>query len=105
MKIKLYNESLFRYDGLNSPYLYPRYGLGELPQVWGGGEGRRREFVSPRWMDGRMDGWTGGWGVMLCAAKLQRVRGDEGRGTGGGNGGNQQRVLRQRHPQPQLLHA
>lgn len=32
LKIKLYNESLFRYDGLNSPYLYPRYGLGELPQ-------------------------------------------------------------------------
>lgn len=36
-KIQLYHGSLFRYDGLNSPYLYPRYGLGELPQVhWGG---------------------------------------------------------------------
>lgn len=33
LKIKLYYESLFRYDGLTSPYLYPRYGLGELPQV------------------------------------------------------------------------
>lgn len=32
-KIQLYHGSLFRYDGLNSPYLYPRYGLGELPQV------------------------------------------------------------------------
>ncbi|GAX81349.1 hypothetical protein CEUSTIGMA_g8780.t1 [Chlamydomonas eustigma] len=32
MKIKLYHDSLSRYDGLNSPYLYPRYGLGELPQ-------------------------------------------------------------------------
>mmetsp|Transcript_9564 Transcript_9564/g.16904 ORF Transcript_9564/g.16904 Transcript_9564/m.16904 type:complete len:445 (+) Transcript_9564:56-1390(+) len=34
LKIKLYNESLFRYDGLTSPYLYPRYGLGELPQAF-----------------------------------------------------------------------
>lgn len=32
-KVKLYHDSLYRYDGLNSPYLYPRYGLGELPQV------------------------------------------------------------------------
>lgn len=32
-KMKLYHESLFRYEGLKSPYLYPRYGLGELPQV------------------------------------------------------------------------
>jgi len=32
MKIKLYHDSLSRYEGLNSPYLYPRYGLGELPQ-------------------------------------------------------------------------
>lgn len=31
-KIQLYNCSLFRYEGLNAPYLYPRYGLGELPQ-------------------------------------------------------------------------
>lgn len=31
--MKLYHESLFRYEGLKSPYLYPRYGLGELPQV------------------------------------------------------------------------
>lgn len=23
-----------RYDGLKSPYLYPRYGLGELPQAF-----------------------------------------------------------------------
>jgi hypothetical protein len=33
MKIKLYHDSLLRYDGLTSPYIYPRYGLGELPQV------------------------------------------------------------------------
>ncbi len=32
-RIKLYHDSLFRYEGLTSPYLYPRYGLGELPQV------------------------------------------------------------------------
>lgn len=34
IKVKLYHESLFRYDGLKSPYLYPRYGLGELPQAF-----------------------------------------------------------------------
>lgn len=32
-RIKLYHESLYRYQGLTSPYIYPRYGLGELPQV------------------------------------------------------------------------
>jgi Rab GDP dissociation inhibitor len=32
-RIKLYNESLYRYEGLTAPYIYPRYGLGELPQV------------------------------------------------------------------------
>lgn len=35
MKIKLYHDSLTRYEGLTSPYIYPRYGLGELPQVRG----------------------------------------------------------------------
>lgn len=34
MKIKLYHDSLLRYDGLTSPYIYPRYGLGELPQAF-----------------------------------------------------------------------
>ncbi|EFJ43337.1 hypothetical protein VOLCADRAFT_83359 [Volvox carteri f. nagariensis] len=34
LRIKLYHESLFRYEGLKSPYLYPRYGLGELPQAF-----------------------------------------------------------------------
>ncbi len=33
VRMKLYHESLFRYEGLTAPYLYPRYGLGELPQV------------------------------------------------------------------------
>merc|ERR1712188_301664 len=31
-KIRLYFESLMRYD--NSPYIYPLYGLGELPQAF-----------------------------------------------------------------------
>ncbi|KAJ8452945.1 hypothetical protein Cgig2_014708 [Carnegiea gigantea] len=31
-RIKLYAESLARFQG-GSPYIYPRYGLGELPQV------------------------------------------------------------------------
>lgn len=33
-KIKLYYESMMRYDGLTSPYIYPLYGLGELPQAF-----------------------------------------------------------------------
>jgi Rab GDP dissociation inhibitor len=35
LRIKLYHDSLVQYDGLNAPYIYPRYGLGELPQVRG----------------------------------------------------------------------
>lgn len=31
--VKLYAESLARFQG-GSPYIYPLYGLGELPQVW-----------------------------------------------------------------------
>lgn len=34
MKIKLYYESMMRYQGLTSPYIYPLYGLGELPQAF-----------------------------------------------------------------------
>ena len=34
LKIKLYYESMMRYDGLTSPYIYPLYGLGELPQAF-----------------------------------------------------------------------
>jgi len=34
MKIKLYYESIMRYEGLTSPYIYPLYGLGELPQAF-----------------------------------------------------------------------
>mmetsp|Transcript_33812 Transcript_33812/g.61051 ORF Transcript_33812/g.61051 Transcript_33812/m.61051 type:complete len:446 (-) Transcript_33812:437-1774(-) len=34
LKIKLYHESLTRYENMLSPYLYPRYGLGELPQAF-----------------------------------------------------------------------
>lgn len=33
-RIQLYHESLFRYEGVRSPYLYPLYGLGELPQAF-----------------------------------------------------------------------
>lgn len=32
-KVALYHESLVRFEGTRSPYIYPRYGLGELPQV------------------------------------------------------------------------
>lgn len=31
MRIKLYYESITRFEGLKSPYIYPLYGLGELP--------------------------------------------------------------------------
>lgn len=34
LRIKLYYESMMRYDGLTSPYIYPLYGLGELPQAF-----------------------------------------------------------------------
>mmetsp|Transcript_2515 Transcript_2515/g.7584 ORF Transcript_2515/g.7584 Transcript_2515/m.7584 type:complete len:459 (-) Transcript_2515:994-2370(-) len=36
LKIKLYNESLMRFfdQGIRSPYIYPLYGLGELPQAF-----------------------------------------------------------------------
>lgn len=33
MKVKLYYNSLTRFEGTASPYIYPLYGLGELPQV------------------------------------------------------------------------
>lgn len=32
-KIQLYNDSLHRFEGTKSPYIYPLYGLGELPQA------------------------------------------------------------------------
>ena len=32
-KIQLYYGSLMRFEGTASPYIYPLYGLGELPQV------------------------------------------------------------------------
>jgi Rab GDP dissociation inhibitor len=32
-RINLYKDSLFQYNG-GSPYIYPRYGLGELPQAF-----------------------------------------------------------------------
>ena len=42
-KLVLYANSLYKFEGQNSPYLYPMYGLGDLPQafarlcaVWGG---------------------------------------------------------------------
>jgi len=31
-RIKLYISSMLRFEGMTSPYLYPLYGLGELPQ-------------------------------------------------------------------------
>eukprot|EP01024_Parvocaulis_polyphysoides_P030116 TRINITY_DN2735_c0_g2_i1.p1 TRINITY_DN2735_c0_g2~~TRINITY_DN2735_c0_g2_i1.p1 ORF type:complete len:513 (-),score=52.32 TRINITY_DN2735_c0_g2_i1:746-2242(-) len=43
LKIRLYYDSLMKFEGTKSPYIYPLYGLGELPQafarlsaVWGG---------------------------------------------------------------------
>jgi Rab GDP dissociation inhibitor len=32
-RLALYYQSLTRFAGLKSPYIYPLYGLGELPQV------------------------------------------------------------------------
>jgi hypothetical protein len=50
LKIKLYHDSLMQYEGLTSPYIYPRYGLGELPQVRrgrGGGSGLPHSCATP----------------------------------------------------------
>ena len=33
-RIKAYRDSLLRFYGLRSPYIYPSYGLGELPQAF-----------------------------------------------------------------------
>eukprot|EP00055_Hartaetosiga_balthica_P002556 m.4415 g.4415 ORF g.4415 m.4415 type:complete len:445 (-) comp2225_c1_seq1:1736-3070(-) len=33
-RVRLYRESISRFAGLKSPYLYPLYGLGELPQAF-----------------------------------------------------------------------
>lgn len=33
-KIKLYHDSLLRFEGLRSPFIYPMYGLAELPQAF-----------------------------------------------------------------------
>ncbi|EIE23141.1 rab GDP dissociation inhibitor protein [Coccomyxa subellipsoidea C-169] len=33
-KIRLYYDSLMRFEGTSSPYIYPLYGLGELPQAF-----------------------------------------------------------------------
>jgi Rab GDP dissociation inhibitor len=33
-RIQLYNDSLHRFAGTRSPYIYPLYGLGELPQAF-----------------------------------------------------------------------
>lgn len=32
-QVKLYHDSVMRFEGTRSPYIYPLYGLGELPQV------------------------------------------------------------------------
>jgi len=31
-KVKLYHDSLYRFAGMKAPFIYPLYGLGELPQ-------------------------------------------------------------------------
>jgi len=31
-RVQLYKDSMLRFEGMTSPYLYPLYGLGELPQ-------------------------------------------------------------------------
>eukprot|EP00056_Hartaetosiga_gracilis_P019931 m.16676 g.16676 ORF g.16676 m.16676 type:complete len:447 (+) comp8037_c0_seq1:285-1625(+) len=33
-RVRLYRESISRFEGLVTPYLYPLYGLGELPQAF-----------------------------------------------------------------------
>jgi hypothetical protein len=71
-KIKLYHDSLTRYEGLTSPYIYPRYGLGELPQVLGGGEGRRRPRSARRGAAGGAVAWMRRWAVGVRGAAALR---------------------------------
>ena len=33
LRIKLYHDSLYRFEGMKTPFIYPLYGLGELPQA------------------------------------------------------------------------
>jgi Rab GDP dissociation inhibitor len=44
-RMQLYYQSLTRFAGLKSPYIYPLYGLGELPQVC--------HLALPRWYSDR----------------------------------------------------
>ncbi len=82
-KVKLYYESVVRYEGLTSPYIYPLYGLGELPQafarlaaVHGGTYMLDRPDVEVLYDEqvrgggGGVDGWVGGCGK--GAAQLRR---------------------------------
>jgi Rab GDP dissociation inhibitor len=75
-KVKLYYESVVRYEGLTSPYIYPLYGLGELPQafarlaaVHGGTYMLDRPDVEVTYdeqvrggLGWWVGGWVGGWG-------------------------------------------
>ena len=64
-RIKLYNESLVRYG--SSPYLYPLYGLGELPQgfarlsaIYGGTYMLDKQFDEIVMEDGKVFGVSSG---------------------------------------------
>ncbi|KAK9835323.1 hypothetical protein WJX81_002020 [Elliptochloris bilobata] len=63
LKIKLYHDSLTRFAGVLSPYIYPLYGLGELPQafarlsaVYGGTYMLSKPDVEVVWEDGKAVG-------------------------------------------------
>jgi len=65
-RIQLYHESLYRYEGVRSPYLYPLYGLSELPQAFA----RLAAVHGGTYMLGKPDAevvWEGGKAVGVTA--------------------------------------
>ncbi len=92
-----------RYDGLKSPYLYPRYGLGELPQafarlsaVYGGTYMLNQPNVEVLYENGVAVGIKngGGRGQSQGRGTVCGNKGGSGRGEGQGYAGTENRGRR-----------
>ncbi|XP_064613589.1 rab GDP dissociation inhibitor alpha-like [Liolophura sinensis] len=76
-RIKLYSASLAAYEGLKSPYLYPLYGLGELPQgfarlsaIYGGTYMLDKSIDEIKMEDGKVVGVRSGEETARCKAVI-----------------------------------
>ncbi|GMH32671.1 hypothetical protein BSKO_00505 [Bryopsis sp. KO-2023] len=69
LKVALYHDSLMRFEGTRSPYIYPKYGLGELPQAFA-----------------RLSAVHGGT-YMLSKSDAKVIYDDSGKATGVESGG------------------